>query len=679
MRLSGIRCFLPLISVVCGFGAALDWSPKVLTRWAAPQEGTNTFHFNSGALSGRYVYLHDEFKAPGAFLVLDLENPLSPKLATKQFITNGWRGLQIVGSKGYVVTGQNGLAVLDLSNPQAPRIEGECFLGGTLANIGITGSYAYLPDYQSGLYIVDVSNPANPIPEGLFNIPEGATKIVFAGNLAAVATGRAGILFLDITDRKRPRRVDFNNVLVRSVAVYENWIYASGEAGLVIFDISNPNAPTIVRSFPEYQGPVKVFGKTLVVMGNPRRVFDLSDPTQPALKVGSVEFPDTILGYNDGRMIGVGSSGLEIVEVAPANPNRLMELSGVRDATDISVAGRYAYVVGNFPGMKVVDLARAPELLVVGQAGSAATHIKVTGRYAYTSAPDFEIIDLERPTQPVVKSRMVGIRMGVARGHHAYLANNSGELLVVGITNRSEPQILGRLNGGFWGTLAATEGYVYGALGSGDVGIVNVQDPSRPFLTGKTPIAMTDSEFEIVARGDYIYVVGSAGFWVANVSNPHAPITVSRYPQPNPLRMTARDLQIVGDYAYVLEAYGELHVFSLTNPEIPIRIGGNANLNAKRIWTTTDTLYAVGKGGLAVCDLYEPNFGAPRMKILSALGDGQARLRIGGPAGDKVRIERTRTLGGWSSWRSLAFGEVTEDIVDLQGSFPEQFYRMVAE
>jgi len=198
-------------------------SPQLL----ASIPNTVIFDGSRMQLSGNMLYVAGENLATEQprFIAVNVSNPSSPVIScTKDFTefssglgsfaisvaVNGTKALVGIHSSSGVVQ----LDVLDISNLSAPVEEGSINNIGYPYDIRMStdGSYAYVMDVSSSsvLRIVNVSNPISP---------------------SLVAS------------------IPLDSTLGQQLAMQGSELFAATSAGLYVFDISNPAAPVLTRTY----------------------------------------------------------------------------------------------------------------------------------------------------------------------------------------------------------------------------------------------------------------------------------------------------------------------------------------------------------------------------------------------------------------------------------------------
>jgi len=109
---------------------------------------------------------------------------------------------------------------------------------------------AYVPVYQSAENVTEISvEAAKPIKE--------AGKIYAYGNYIFQNDVNTGIHIIDATDKKKPEKISFLKLaLSTEIAVKGNYLYSNNNNDLVVFDISTPAKPVLVKRLSNVFPPV---------------------------------------------------------------------------------------------------------------------------------------------------------------------------------------------------------------------------------------------------------------------------------------------------------------------------------------------------------------------------------------------------------------------------------------
>ena len=208
--------------------------------------------------------------------LVDVSDPRQPQVLT-EFFDRSWRGIHnlfVHGERIYLapIEGSGsvrGVIILDISRPTQPRISDRWInennrFSGRIHDVFVDEGRAYLSDPFSGLVILDLSDPDNPVTLSSLSFDEGIHS-AWANEGYVYCNQEFGswersIHVVDISDPTNPVKVEEfraegppddeivgpHNPYVRDGLLY----YAYYDAGLRIFDLSDPAAPRQVGYHP---------------------------------------------------------------------------------------------------------------------------------------------------------------------------------------------------------------------------------------------------------------------------------------------------------------------------------------------------------------------------------------------------------------------------------------------
>jgi hypothetical protein len=178
---------------------------------------------------------------------------------------------------------------------------------------------------------------------------------------------------------------------------------ASGDAGLRVIDVSNPDAPAEIGFFdtPDFAAGIDVVAGLAYVADESAglRIVDVSDPTAPV----EVGFFDTAGTAEDVTVVGSlayvadGDLGLRIVDVSnPAAPAGSGFLDSPGYARAIEVRGALAYVADGAGGLRVINVSNpaAPVSAKVYNPLPFVFDLDASGTTVYLAAERLEIADV---------------------------------------------------------------------------------------------------------------------------------------------------------------------------------------------------------------------------------------------------------------------------------------------
>ena len=278
------------------------------------------------------------------------------------------------------------------------------------------------------------------------------------------------------------------------VAVSGSYEYvADGYNGFIVFDISNPIAPTLAESYDVTGG-----ADSIAVSGN--------------------------------YIYGATDNGLVIVDVSnPTAPTLVGRYNTAGKANGVAVSGSYAYVADGYNGLVIVDISNptAPALASNYDTDGIGTGVAVLDNYAYIADDDngLVIVDVSNPTAPTLAGsyNTGGDAYGIAvSGSYAYVADFPNGLVIVDISNPAAPTLAGSYNtgggGDGWGYGVAVSGsYAYVVDYINGLIVVNISNPASPTLAGSYDT--TGGAYSVAVSGNYAYVADmEGGFLILRIS-----------------------------------------------------------------------------------------------------------------------------------------------------------------
>jgi len=196
-------------------------------------------------------------------------------------------------------------------------------------------------------------------------------------------------------------------------------------------------------------------------------------------------------------------------------------------------------------------------------------------------------------------------------GNYAYVADGSAGLLIIDISNPSNPVRVGWYDTSGSATKVAISGnYAFVADGPAGLQIINISNRSNPVWVGGYDTTGYASDVSIF--GNYAYVAdGKAGLQIIDISNITNPVKVGAF---NTLDETY-GVAVSGNYAYVADGLAGLQIINISNPSNPVKVGeciGSRNNffdlgYAYKVTVSGNYAYvAFGSDGLQIIDISDP-------------------------------------------------------------------------
>lgn len=366
-------------------------------------------------------------------------------------------GIAATDERLYVARSDDSLEVLDISNLPTLSILHRHEHLPDASGVALQGDLLQIWLYTKSFAWIDPGIVAEST-EPLFELPCDGTQwtmtvrdgLLYGGYSASeegfrivdVSPGGAGEILADVPLGNRPIEIELRGDLAYLPCIFP--------PALVIMDISQPTAPTVLSNLP-LLGCADVSlrdHRAYVALDLPTSggvaVVDVSDPEAPVLE-STLALPDRVEDVEvwGEYLVGVTESdGLYVLGPDGTDGSR-GSLSVVSFlawshtlAVDMKLQGDLAYVL-TYTDLYVVDLSRPDDPVIVGSwqclnsNGHLGSELVVQGDLGYLSSytNDVTLLDLQDPTQP----RLIGFTpstegaLGLAVDQHGiYCAHDGG-------------------------------------------------------------------------------------------------------------------------------------------------------------------------------------------------------------------------------------------------------------
>jgi hypothetical protein len=261
-----------------------------------------------------------------------------------------------------------------------------------------------------------------------------------------------------------------------------------------------------------------------------------------------------------------------------------------------------------------------PRLVAQWPVGTNGTGISVaaasvSGSYGYLAegSGGIEVLDLTQPAHPVSLGRAAtsGPAQGIAVSGTQACVMTDTSLEVFDVLDPLNPRRVGALDGnaGMFDAAApfAVAGrYVY-VTGTSNLSVIDIGDPSNPHRVGGVQTGGTTQG--LAASNGVVCLAEDIGLEIVDVSDAANPRVVGALP----ITDGATQVGLLGQYASVATVDQGLVVVDMTNPAAPRQVG-SLNLPLGNVWSLAVAppfVYEFDDVGLEVLDLSDP--AAPRL------------------------------------------------------------------
>lgn len=408
------------------------------------------------ALSNGFAYVADREGSfpddPAGLMILDIAtDPTDPTLVNT-FQTYGCVcGIEVVGTRAYVMDDGEGVIILDLSDPVNPVRLGNWHSPAEFQSMDQVGDLLYAADKWYGVTILNVSDPCQPTLVGAYRsegVDIGHVKVRDGDGLAYLAAGYAGLEVLDVSDPANPT----------CVGCYSPWpegcksmaLDVSEYDGMIVAHVTQ-TLPYACCDFVDYDVTdpenIVILGQTGGIGGGPIKL--------PAIDVT----PDHMVFLTPNRVVEVDCAD-------PYDPNPIYH--GSFSAVGLAHEDGLLYVTYDFStgaeGLHILDAANLAVELgwfpVLGPAGVDVQNGLVYLTAAYEGARQLLALHVSDPETPIVVAHLPIPSAGrvLVNGHYAYVTpvGNTSALTGVVIVEIVPGRELGALGapkagaGGHW-------------------------------------------------------------------------------------------------------------------------------------------------------------------------------------------------------------------------------------
>lgn len=319
-----------------------------------PQLRASLFHgfrVRDAAIGAGIAYLAG---GEAGLQIFDVGDLTAPRWLASHRAAKRADAIAVAGGLAYVGDGSGEVHLLDISDPRLPWLAG-VYSSTNLAavrRIAAWGNHAILTDGYRVEW-VDATDPARPVLRGIHR-PDGFVfGLSFDGQRVVVASGSQGLQVLTVNGQVlslAARVATSSPVLDVALDDARAWVATDG-GGWLLFDLTNPTAPTLVsaRSEPGPAVALAVADRRLLIGDGlaSARSFDVRSPLTP---VASDRFGPLV---NTLRVAAGSSVGLVAEDTAGAT---LLDLAALdRDDDGLADSWEETIVAAN-PADPIVSI-----------------------------------------------------------------------------------------------------------------------------------------------------------------------------------------------------------------------------------------------------------------------------------------------------------------------------------
>lgn len=408
---------------------------------------------------GISAYLYDtllllgvaEYDGNQSLKLYNVAHPASPVELGRVVVGHTWNdqinSIAVDSDYAFAALSGHGIRAIEISDPTQPKIVDSLYnnfdndngSGSSIASVNgrlCTAS-------NSGLWIADATRPDSLNSISFFIAGgDGPLDIALEDQYAYIAVGVAGLAVLDISNPNVPVRVvsvDLHGEAY-SIAVENNYAYIVGRDALWSVDISVPQSPEVTNYSPMGGPPIDIIVKGnrgyVVQYDSGIVIFDLSNPAAPT-RIGFYQVTANRIAVQDSFLyVAAGGDGLIILDVG--DPQHVVEINRMLSvAVGVFVKGTLAYVATD-TGLAIIDVANPESPLILSEISTPwsrqVADMGLSANFVYLSYNGaLFAIDVSNPSFPTVVERYnssFGQRIAV-RDSYIYLCDHNAGLEVL--------------------------------------------------------------------------------------------------------------------------------------------------------------------------------------------------------------------------------------------------------
>jgi len=308
-------------------------------------------------------------------------------------------------------------------------------------------------------------------------------------------------------------------------------------------------------------------------------VADVSDPYHPA----GIAHHDPAGFYKNVTIAGNFiyfsglTNGIVIYDVTnPAAPRQASHCLIGCEAKSTSIIGNICYISTIQKGLILLNVTNPYQPVEIPFAGSGGVFSRVflNGHYVYgyLSSNGMRIIDISDVNNPQIAASFrhsLGLRNMRFAGDYAYMACYNNGFKIMNVSNPLQPNLISTsydtcyINDVRIADIFAFLAYRVSSYNGGLI-VMDIDRPGNPITVSILTIANLDP-YSLAMDGHLIYLAGDnsgPSLYVIDVSNPANPVILESVGS----EYNGRQVEILGDYAYMLNTGGDIVVYNKHNP-----------------------------------------------------------------------------------------------------------------
>jgi hypothetical protein len=257
-----------------------------------------------------------------------------------------------------------GVVVAEIKDPARPRYLGGLALPDSVNGLALLDQRRLLvANGPSGVSVVDVADPSRPRRTATLRLHGAAMGVDGAGSTGVVALGALGVQVLEL--RGRPRAGDRRDTpgYARAVRLAGDVVYvADGDAGVQVLRLEKGKlSPLSAVGCQGHVFGLALQGKTLYAAAGHAGllVVDVTRPEAPRV-LGRFRARDTIRGVavkGASAVVTDTTAGVALLDLSkPSSPRETGRLKPERSVNRVALRGDLALVANDYDGLLVLRL-----------------------------------------------------------------------------------------------------------------------------------------------------------------------------------------------------------------------------------------------------------------------------------------------------------------------------------
>ena len=519
------------------------------------------------------------------------------------------------------------------------KLIGSINVNGTEEKIALDNDNAFIALSNQGLSIVDISDKSMPVELANINDRQSWVVDVVAANGIGYflkeesSEKKDSVVIMDAKQPSAPIAIIEGMITKKGkISLHNERLYLQSDTGkLAIYDISIPSIPVLISNdtFPMTATAMIVSGDFLYTTQKSQlNIVDISNAENPIL-VSSIDTNNVAgldqLTITGDLLLAASYKQASFIDIKnPTQPVLLNDYTAPSSIKGISLTSNYAVVATLYGGVQILDISDIGNIINTGY--------QSPGRWGYSVATQGDLVfiggegmniyninDIIKTNETVAQinlrtSELVTSDKNIygAGTHYAYTAGG-GTINILDIINPLEPQLISTISHSENNSLTViadetNDGYLYAANGSTGLKIINISNPSVPFVSGVLPI---EEARRIDVFGEIACITSSTGIYIIDISNKSAPSQLGFFPLLEGNNWGYMGIKIKGDYAYAIqpEYYdAELLVIDISNTSTPTLLTRLPVSLAEQIEIEGDYAYVTQRSyGFGIIDISKPS------------------------------------------------------------------------